>query len=104
MQVKARFRKNMLFGLENNDYANNCFMNVVVQNIWHLNGFVHVLKDVILETESLDPNSHDKIMYELAHLLRNIKESKEGTIHSAAALKQAVLGEMFGAGNFEWNE
>mmetsp|Transcript_702 Transcript_702/g.974 ORF Transcript_702/g.974 Transcript_702/m.974 type:complete len:129 (+) Transcript_702:319-705(+) len=94
----------MLFGLENDEMANNCFINVVVQNIWHLNGFKHVLKQTILEAENLQKSASDQIMYELAHLLREIKESREGDIHSVADLKQAVLTEMFGNGGFRWNE
>ena len=43
-------------------------------------------------------------MFELAHLLKTIKESEEGSTHSTAALKHAVLTEMFGAGLFDWNE
>ena len=69
-----RFRQNMLFRLENEDLANNCFINVVVQNIWHLNGFKHVLKEIILEYDSLNRDSSDRIMYELSKLLKEIKE------------------------------
>lgn len=65
----------MLFGLENSAMANNCFINVVVQNIWHLSGFKHVLKDSIMATKSLNPGKDDKVMCELSNLLRDIKES-----------------------------
>ena len=77
----------MLFGLENSDLANNCFINVVIQNIWHLGGFKHVLKDTILAASNLNPEQDERVMCELANLLRNIKESQECSIHSVAALK-----------------
>ena len=99
-----RFRQNMLFGLENEDLANNCFINVVVQNIWHLNGFKHVLKEIILEYDSLNRDTSDRIVYELSKLLKEIKEQREGNIHSVADLKKAVLTEMFGRDGFNWNE
>ena len=93
----------MIFCLENRNYANNCFMNVVVQNIWHINGFKYILKDTIIAAERLDKNVDDPVMFELAQLLKKVKESKEGSTHSAADLKQAILTSMFG-GNFDWNE
>ena len=43
-------------------------------------------------------------MYELSKLLKEIKEQREGNIHSVADLKKAVLTEMFKPGGFNWNE
>ena len=101
VQVR-RFRQNMLFRLMNDNNANNCFVNVVVQNFWHLNGFQHALKQIILEFPRL--KKEDGIVYYFAKLLKEIKESHEGAVHSVAALKEAILTEMLGANNFEWNE
>ena len=94
----------MLFGLENDNNANNCFINVVMQNIWHLNGFKFVLRDTILAADSLDSERTDPIMYKFAWLLKGIKEGEESAVHSVAALKHDVLTEMYGANQFEWNE
>ena len=41
-------------------------MNVVVQNIWHINGFKYILKDTIIAAERLDKNVDDPVMFELA--------------------------------------
>ena len=99
-----RFRQNMLFGLENDRKANNCFVNVVIQNIWHLNGFKFVLRDTILAASQLDPENTDPILFKFAWLLKGIKEGEESAVYSVAQLKHGMLTEMFGAGSFEWNE
>ena len=84
----------MMFGLTNAHQSNNCFINVVIQNIWHLTGFQHVLKQVILELPRLSQS--DGIIFHLSKLLKEIKESDEGSVHSVSALKEAVLSDMFG--------
>ena len=60
-----KFQPNMLFMLDNAEYANNCFLNVVIQNIWHLSGFHRILKDVILEAKRLEDTNEecDKVFY-----------------------------------------
>lgn len=103
-QVVRRFRQNMIFGLKNNNNLNNCFINCVIQNIWHLNGFKFILREAILAKDTLDKGHSNIIMYELATLLKAIKEGEEGAVYSVTPLKQAVLTEMFGAGNYESNE
>lgn len=55
-----------------------------------------MLKEIILEYDSLNRDSSDRIVYELSKLLKEIKEQKEGNIHSVSKLKKAVLTEMFG--------
>lgn len=92
----------MLFRLVNEQQSNNCFVNVVVQNIWHLTGLQNVLKELILEYPRL--KQQDGIVYFLSKLLKEIKESREGSIHSVSTLKEAILTEMFGKGCFDWNE
>lgn len=94
----------MLFRLDNDHQANNCFINVVVQNIWHLNGFKFLLRDMVILAERIDREEADPIVFELVQLLKEVKESEEWTMHSVASLKKAILTEMFGAGNFAWNE
>ena len=101
-EATRRFRQNMLFRLVNEQQANNCFVNVVIQNLWHVRGFQYVLKDVILEGPRLQ--EHHGIVFYLARLLKEIKESNEGSVHSVSALKTAILSDMYGAGSFEWNE
>ena len=44
------------------------------------------------------------MLYELAKLLKEIKESNEGSTHSVADLKQAILADIYGQGGFDWNE
>lgn len=75
---------------------------MVVQNFWHLNGFQHALKQLILELPRL--KEKDGIVYHLSKLLKQIKESREGSVHSVSALKEAILTEMFGKSGFDWNE
>ena len=40
----------------------------------------------------------------MSKLLKEIKESSEGSAHSVDTLKEAVLIEMFGKDGFQWNE
>ena len=93
----------MLFKLVNEQQSNNCFVNVVVQNFWHLSGFVYALRDIILEADKLS-RQEDGVLYELAQLLRDIKESAEGSTHSVANLKHQILTEIYGQDAFNWNE
>lgn len=92
----------MLFKLVNDQRSNNCFVNVVVQNFWHLNGFAFAMKDTILESSRLRPQNG--VLYQLSRLLKKIKESNEFELHTVAELKNAILTEMYGADGFDWNE
>ena len=57
---------------------------------------MHVLKDIILESDKLAES--DGVIYYLAKLLKEIKESEEGSMHSVNELKQAILQDMYGTG------
>ena len=56
---------------------------------------MYALKDIILEKDKLE-NDQNGVLFQLAKLMKEIKESNEGSVHSVAALKQAILTDLYG--------
>lgn len=100
INTKSRpFKQNKLFGLTNMGNANNCSINVCVQTIWHLSGFVRALRSLILEADRLQ--ERDGSLFWLAKLFSEIKESEEDSQHTVTELKRATLAEIFGKDQFD---
>ena len=90
-----------VFYLENELGSNSCFLNVVIQNFWHLEGFRKALKAVIRwrREQEVESSAANPTFEALVEAMNRLFVTEEYTIASLDQLKQAFFRSQVGGGS-----
>ena len=99
--IRKNDKQHRVFKLTNNVGDNNCFLNVFLQNFWHLEGFRSTLKQVIRWKERNVRPGHkvNQLFSQLAILCNQILDVNEEEELTVDILKQSLFIEMSNHGS-----
>ena len=76
--IRRSDKQHRCFKLANNAGDNNCFLNVVIQNFWHMEAMRQTLKSVIRWEHPVHPGAKvNQVFYQLSTLCNQILDADE---------------------------
>ena len=92
------------FGLENGDGQYNCYVNVVLQTLWHFESFRTSMTNLAISKDFLPTGIEDQFLIEIKTLIRQVYQDQEKDHFNINRIRTVMFKLFYLDGTFDLNQ